>query len=43
MSATGGKGAFLYVKTAIEYALRKEISSVVTAPLNKRSTTFSRI
>ncbi len=37
LSITGGKCAFMYVKTAIEFALRKEISSVVTAPLNKEA------
>jgi 4-hydroxythreonine-4-phosphate dehydrogenase len=37
MSAVGGRCAFLYVKTAIEYALRNDISSVVTAPLNKEA------
>lgn len=37
LSVTGGKCAFMYVKTAIEFALRKEISSVVTAPLNKEA------
>lgn len=37
MSAVGGRSAFLYVKAAIEHALRKDISSVVTAPLNKEA------
>ena len=35
--ATGGKCAFLYVKAAIDAALAKEITSVVTAPLNKEA------
>lgn len=35
--ATGGKCAFLYVKAAIDAALAKQISSVVTAPLNKEA------
>ena len=35
--ATGGRCAFLYVKAAIDAALAKEISSVVTAPLNKEA------
>lgn len=37
ISAIGGKCAFLSVKSAIEFALRKDISSVVTAPLNKEA------
>lgn len=37
VSATGGKCAFLYVRTAIDFALKKEITSVVTAPLNKEA------
>jgi len=37
VSVTGGKCAFLSVKSAIEFALRKDISSVVTAPLNKEA------
>ena len=35
--AAGGKCAFLYVKAAIDAALAKEITSVVTAPLNKEA------
>ncbi len=37
VSETGGKCAFLSVKAAIDFALDKEISSVVTAPLNKEA------
>lgn len=37
VSANGGKCAFLSVKAAIDFALRKDISSVVTAPLNKEA------
>lgn len=37
VSIIGGKCAFMYVKSAIEFALRKEISSIVTAPLNKEA------
>lgn len=37
VSASGGKCAFLSVKSAIDFALRKEIASVVTAPLNKEA------
>jgi len=37
VSAAGGKCAFLYVKAAIDYALERKISSVVTAPLNKEA------
>lgn len=37
VSAVGGKCAFLNVKAAIEFALRNEVSSVVTAPLNKEA------
>jgi Na+/H+-dicarboxylate symporter len=37
VSAVGGRCAFMYVKTAIDFALRKEITSVVTAPLNKEA------
>lgn len=37
LSATGGKCAFMYVRSAIDFALHKEISSVVTAPLNKEA------
>ncbi len=33
----GGKIAFESVRSAIEFALRKDISSVVTAPLNKEA------
>lgn len=33
----GGKCAFKSVKAAIDFALRKDISSVVTAPLNKEA------
>lgn len=33
----GGKCAFLNVRSAIDFALRKEISCVVTAPLNKEA------
>lgn len=33
----GGKCAFLSVKAAIDFALRKDITSVVTAPLNKEA------
>lgn len=33
----GGKCAFLYVKSAIGFALGKKITSVVTAPLNKEA------
>lgn len=33
----GGKCAFLYVKAAIDAALAGEVSSVVTAPLNKEA------
>lgn len=35
--AEGGKCAFLSVKAAIDFALRKDITSVVTAPLNKEA------
>lgn len=35
--AAGGKCAFLYVKAAIDAALAKQVSSVVTAPLNKEA------
>lgn len=35
--ATGGKCAFFYVKAAIDAALAGQISSVVTAPLNKEA------
>lgn len=37
VSVTGGKCAFMYVKTAIDFALEKKITSVVTAPLNKEA------
>ncbi|MDV3428129.1 MAG: 4-hydroxythreonine-4-phosphate dehydrogenase PdxA [Bacillota bacterium] len=37
VSALGGKCAFLYVKSAIDFALEKKITSVVTAPLNKEA------
>ena len=37
VSENGGKCAFLSVKSAIDFALRKEIASVVTAPLNKEA------
>lgn len=37
VSATGGRCAFMYVKTAIDFALNKKITSVVTAPLNKEA------
>lgn len=37
VSATGGECAFESVVAAIEFALRKEIDSVVTAPLNKEA------
>ncbi len=37
VSALGGEIAFQSVKSAIEFALHKEISSVVTAPLNKEA------
>ncbi len=37
VSPTGGKCAFLYVKAAIDAALAGQISSVVTAPLNKEA------
>lgn len=36
-SSTGGECAFSYVKAAIDSALLKEITSVVTAPLNKEA------
>jgi len=36
VSALGGEVAFEAVRTAIEFARRKEISSVITAPLNKK-------
>jgi len=35
--AAGGRCAFMSVKAAIEFAQRKEISCVVTAPLNKEA------
>ncbi|HOR80681.1 MAG: 4-hydroxythreonine-4-phosphate dehydrogenase PdxA [Spirochaetales bacterium] len=37
VSALGGEVAFEAVRTAIEFARRKEISSVITAPLNKEA------
>lgn len=37
VSAIGGKCAFLNVKASIDFALRKDITSVVTAPLNKEA------
>ncbi len=37
VSAIGGKCAFLNVKSSIDFALRKDITSVVTAPLNKEA------
>lgn len=37
VSAVGGKCAFLNVKASIDFALRKDITSVVTAPLNKEA------
>jgi 4-phospho-D-threonate 3-dehydrogenase / 4-phospho-D-erythronate 3-dehydrogenase len=37
VSALGGKCAFMYVKSAIDFALEKKITSVVTAPLNKEA------
>ena len=37
VSAVGGKCAFMYVKSAIDFALDKKITSVVTAPLNKEA------
>lgn len=37
VSALGGKIAFLSVKAAIDAALAKQITSVVTAPLNKEA------
>lgn len=36
-SATGGRCAFMYIKSAIELALEKKITSVVTAPINKEA------
>lgn len=38
--AAGGKCAFLYVKAAIDAALAKEITSVVTAPSTRRPSTW---
>lgn len=37
VSAIGGKCAFMYIKAAIDLALDKTITSVVTAPLNKEA------
>ena len=37
VSALGGEVAFEAVRTAIEFARRKEIRSVITAPLNKEA------
>ncbi len=37
MTSLGGTIAFESVRAAIEFALRKDISSVVTAPLNKEA------
>jgi 4-hydroxythreonine-4-phosphate dehydrogenase len=37
VSALGGECAFRYVRAAIDSALAKEVTSVVTAPLNKES------
>lgn len=37
ISAVGGKCAFLSVRAAIDFALRKDIAAVVTAPLNKEA------
>ncbi|MDR3244585.1 MAG: 4-hydroxythreonine-4-phosphate dehydrogenase PdxA [Elusimicrobiota bacterium] len=37
VSKIGGECAFLYVRAAIEAALAKKISSVITAPLNKEA------
>lgn len=37
VSRIGGECAFSYVKAAIDAALKQEISSVVTAPLNKEA------
>ncbi|ONI38833.1 4-hydroxythreonine-4-phosphate dehydrogenase PdxA [Candidatus Epulonipiscium fishelsonii] len=37
VSKLGGECAFLSVKSAIEFTLRKDIDSVVTAPLNKEA------
>jgi 4-hydroxythreonine-4-phosphate dehydrogenase len=37
VSALGGECAFRYVRAAIDCALAQEVSSVVTAPLNKES------
>jgi len=36
-SVIGGKCAFMYVQAAIEFALKKKITSIVTAPLNKEA------
>lgn len=37
VSVIGGKCAFMYIKSAIEFALKKKITSIVTAPLNKEA------
>lgn len=37
VSVTGGKCGFMYVKSAIDFALEKKITSVVTAPINKEA------
>lgn len=37
VSAIGGRCAFMYIKSAIELALEKKITSVVTAPINKEA------
>lgn len=37
VSPVGGKCAFMYVKSAIDFALERKITSVVTAPLNKEA------
>lgn len=36
-SVIGGKCAFMYVKSAIDFALKKKITTIVTAPLNKEA------
>ncbi|MFP4465787.1 MAG: 4-hydroxythreonine-4-phosphate dehydrogenase PdxA [Candidatus Goldiibacteriota bacterium] len=35
--AKAGKASFIYIKTAIDMALKKEIAGIVTAPINKHS------